>query len=63
MFKNAFTDSDAASAFLVGAILEATGVDFGKLLLGAGLIGALTTGMFGNLQSHTNSQITDLPEH
>lgn len=57
---NAFTDSDAASAFLVGAILEATGVDFGKLLLGAGLIGAATS-MFGNLQNHTNSQITDLP--
>ena len=50
----------ALATAVYAGLASATGVDIEKLILGAGLITA-GVAMFGNLQSHTDGQVADLP--
>lgn len=52
--------SAALAALIYAGVANATGIDIGKLLLGAGLITA-GVAMFTDLQNHTNGQVADLP--
>lgn len=52
--------SAALAAMIYAGVADATGIDLGKLILGAGLITA-GVAMFGNLQNHTDGQVADLP--
>lgn len=52
--------SVAVAAAVYAGVAAATGIDFGKLLLGAGLITA-GVAMFTDLQNHTNEQAADIP--
>ena len=59
-FSNAGLSS-TETALLLAGLSSALGVDFGNMLLVAGLSGAAIP-MYGSLQNHTNSQITNLPQ-
>ena len=59
--SNTSSNSSTEKLVFMAALAKATGVDFDKLLLVSGLSAAAVP-MFGNLQSHTNSQTTNLPE-
>lgn len=62
--SSAFSSSGLSStetALLLAGLSEALGVDFNNMLLVAGLSGAAIP-MYSNLQNHTNSQITNLPQ-
>jgi len=52
--------SIATAAIVYAGISSATGIDIEKLLLGASLITA-GVAMFGDLQSHTDNQASDIP--
>lgn len=63
---NLLDDSTSGGSALVLAsvfagVLEKTGIDFEKLILGA-LVGAAAIDMFGKLTSHTNNQLSNLPQ-
>ena len=52
--------SAVLAAAVYAGLAELTGIDIEKLILGAGLITA-GIAMFGDLQTHTNDQATDIP--
>ena len=53
--------SPALAAIVYSGVAASTGLDLGKLLLGAGLVTA-GVAMFSDLKSHTDSQTENLPE-
>ena len=53
--------SPALAAMVYAGVAASTGLDLGKLLLGAGLVTA-GVAMFSDLKSHTDSQTENLPE-
>lgn len=62
--SSAFSDAGLSStetALLLAGLSSALGIDFGNMLLVAGLSGAAIP-MYSSLQNHTNSQITNLPQ-
>lgn len=62
--SSAFSDAGLSStetALLLAGLSSALGVDFGNMILIAGISGAAIP-MYGSLQNHTNSQITNLPQ-
>ena len=52
--------SAALATLIFAGVASSTGVDLEKLILGAGLVAA-GVAMFSDLQTHTDSQVADLP--